>query len=454
MHNHGTEDRHATLIAGLILVILLAAVAVFASPAAGRRSQEHDFAAAVPDTSVFFVEISNPVEQIGLIAEMGLLPDLADLVAVVGSRSGSQLLVRIGTILESWPSDPDLRADLESVAGYRAAFVLLRNEPSPWPTPLIAIRGPSGSDPADALAPLISRLGLGTVVITGSSSATQSFAIEDATGHPIMNGRVAGDWLVMGPPDAVSIISELAGCLAGWESCPEYPLAALPAFDHAAEMLPEDAPIRGFLNLPQVGAVFEDSGEPAACALFGWTEGIAFAREITEDGLETWAAGRLVAATPDDRTEKLLAGLAPIDEALSTHFPDNALATYDLGAPAAETVEVLAHHIETCTPLLHRILRTVLDDFRMASGLNPELDLLPFLGRDIAVGVLPPEGDPDGWPLPRPILIVRSTDDEAVRRFSEAWLRWEAGALNVPGRWVTKKSKDIGNTVRRRRSCV
>ena len=86
MFDQRTEDRRATLIAGLILVILLAAVAVFASPAAGQRSQEHDFAAAVPDTSVLFAEISNPVEQIGLIVDMGLPPDVADLMDVVDRR--------------------------------------------------------------------------------------------------------------------------------------------------------------------------------------------------------------------------------------------------------------------------------------------------------------------------------------------------------------------------------
>jgi len=43
MFDHRTEDRQATLIAGLILVILLAAVAAFASPvrsAVGLRQSQ------------------------------------------------------------------------------------------------------------------------------------------------------------------------------------------------------------------------------------------------------------------------------------------------------------------------------------------------------------------------------------------------------------------------------
>ena len=34
MYDHGNENRHTTLIAGLILVIVLAAVAAFAAPVA------------------------------------------------------------------------------------------------------------------------------------------------------------------------------------------------------------------------------------------------------------------------------------------------------------------------------------------------------------------------------------------------------------------------------------
>ena len=56
MFDHRTEDRHATLIAGLILVILLAAVVVLSAPVTAQPGEEYGLATAVPDISVFFVE--------------------------------------------------------------------------------------------------------------------------------------------------------------------------------------------------------------------------------------------------------------------------------------------------------------------------------------------------------------------------------------------------------------
>ena len=57
MYDHGSEDRHTTLIAGLILVILLAAVAAFASPVAAeewshlQKSENADYLVCQPLTS-------------------------------------------------------------------------------------------------------------------------------------------------------------------------------------------------------------------------------------------------------------------------------------------------------------------------------------------------------------------------------------------------------------------
>jgi hypothetical protein len=40
MYDHGNENRHTTLIAGLILVIVLAAVAAFATPVGAPDNQQ------------------------------------------------------------------------------------------------------------------------------------------------------------------------------------------------------------------------------------------------------------------------------------------------------------------------------------------------------------------------------------------------------------------------------
>ena len=428
MYDHDSEDRRATLIAGLILFILLAVVIAIASPSASRRGQECVFAAAVPESSVFFVDVSNPVEQINRLAEMGLLTDVAEFMAVLGSRGGIPFTEQLAATLEGWDADPVLRSDLESVASRRAVAVLLATDETLWPQPLLALQGANGADPLGALDSLASWLGLGSVSATESPSML-SFAIDSEEGHRILDGRVAGSWVVLGPPGTGEVGAELAGCLAGWGPCPDSSLATLPEFRSTLARLPEEAPIHGYLNVPQFRAILASKAEPALASLFDATSGIAIARNITVDGIETWATGRFETTSKSDALSRLLAHLAPIGQPLSNHLPDNALATYDLGAAAADIVGVLDRHIETVFPTIHAWLQDVLDEFRAATGLDPELDLLPYLGRGIAVGILPADEGLDGWPLPRPVLVARSTNDEAVRQFSRAWLRWEAGAL-------------------------
>jgi hypothetical protein len=218
-------------------------------------------------------------------------------------------------------------------------------------------------------------------------------------------------------------------CLAGTGSCPDSPLATLPEFEWTLARLPDEAPIHGFLNLPQLREMLVGTVGSELPSLLDSTDGIAFARTLTVDGIETWVTGRFVTTMEDDSLTRLLATLAPIGRPLSEYLPDSALAAYDLGASPVEVIEFLAQHLETTLPVVHAWLRGMVDEFRMATGLDPERDLLPSLGRGIAVGVLPPEDDLQGWPLPRPVLLMTSTDDAAVRRFMDERMSWAAGAL-------------------------
>jgi hypothetical protein len=142
------------------------------------------------------------------------------------------------------------------------------------------------------------------------------------------------------------------------------------------------------------------------------------------------AAASLVATTATGATgERLLASLGPIGDSISGSFPDDALLTYDIGIAPEAAVELMVSLLETALPDLHIWLEDVLDEFRMASGLDPEVDFLPHLGHGLAVGLLAPESEIDGWPFPRKVVILRVLDEVAVARFLEAWISWEAGAI-------------------------
>jgi hypothetical protein len=157
--------------------------------------------------------------------------------------------------------------------------------------------------------------------------------------------------------------------------------------------------------------------------------GSAVAGQTTSQRFSPAIAGQFAAAAQGAAGERLLDSLAPIGESFSGSFPDDVLLAYDIGIAPDAAVDVLETLIESAFPDLHTWLEDVLDEFRMASGLDPEIDFLPYLDHGLAVGLLPSESDLDGWPFPRKVVMVRVLDDVAVARFLEAWISWVAGAI-------------------------
>jgi len=157
--------------------------------------------------------------------------------------------------------------------------------------------------------------------------------------------------------------------------------------------------------------------------------GSAVARLTTGRRVSPTIIGQMAAAAQGTAGERLLASLAPIGETISGAFPDDALVSYDIGIAPDAAFELIETLIEAALPDLHTWLENVFDEFQMATGLDPEIDLLPYLDHGLAVGLLPSEIDVDGWPFPRKVVILRVLDDVAVSRFLEAWISWEAGAI-------------------------
>jgi hypothetical protein len=153
------------------------------------------------------------------------------------------------------------------------------------------------------------------------------------------------------------------------------------------------------------------------------------ARQASSTRTRAAASQRLVPSMPEQAIVRMMNSLGPIDEAMSACFGDKALVAYDLGIAPGAAFEVLEGFLESAVPDVHARFREALHEFGLATGLDPTADLLPYLGHGVAVGLLPPEGDLDGWPLPRKVVITRVLDDEAVARYLEAWIKWLAGAV-------------------------
>ena len=127
--------------------------------------------------------------------------------------------------------------------------------------------------------------------------------------------------------------------------------------------------------------------------------------------------------------ERLMASLVPMNESLAGFLPDDALIAYDIGIEPEAAIEVLEDLLESALPELHLWLAETLAEFRAASGLDPNADFLSQLDHHLAVALLAPESDPDGWPFPRKVVVLRVLDEVAVSRFLEAWIHWGAGAI-------------------------
>jgi len=158
-------------------------------------------------------------------------------------------------------------------------------------------------------------------------------------------------------------------------------------------------------------------------------DGIRVARQTTGERFSPATASLITTAATGATGERLLASLAPINDSISGSFPDDALITYDIGIAPVAAVELMEALLEPALPDLHIWLGEILDEFRTTTGLDPHADFLSHLGHGLAVGMLAPEGDIDGWPFPRKVVIMRVLDDVAVSRFLEAWISWEAGAI-------------------------
>jgi hypothetical protein len=176
-----------------------------------------------------------------------------------------------------------------------------------------------------------------------------------------------------------------------------------------------------------------------------WFQGSTVASQVSGGRTRSPGRGRVAPNAHGRALAQILDALEPIGVPMSACFADEALVTYDLGVAPGAAVEVLAGLLESADPDLHARLRGVLRDFRFATGLDPAVDLLPHLGQGISAALLPPEDDPDGWPLPRKVVIMRVHDEEAVARFLEGWITWVAGAVapmthGVLGAWIDSET--------------
>jgi hypothetical protein len=219
-------------------------------------------------------------------------------------------------------------------------------------------------------------------------------------------------------PRRVSLVAGLILLivLAAVAAMPGTPGAEDPAFA-VAENTALDAEVAGVVA--HLGAV----------DTLNWIQSTVVEQYVSDGRTRSTGTRRVAPNMHDRAVTRMLDALGPITAPMSACFADDALVRYDLGIAPGAAVEVLTSLLEAAVPDVHARLQEVLYEFTLATGLDPTVDFLPHLGHGVAVGLLPPEEDIDGWPLPRKVVIMRVLDDDAVARYLEAWITWVAGAV-------------------------
>ena len=183
--------------------------------------------------------------------------------------------------------------------------------------------------------------------------------------------------------------------------------------------------VAGLILLIVLAAVAVLSAEMST----GRIGGISATSRMVGERFSPATAGLVTTAATGTAGGNLLASLAPINDSISGSFPDDALITFDIGIAPEAAVDLFEDLVESALPDLHLWLTETLDEFRAVSGLDPYTDFLSHLDHGLAVGMLAPERDLDGWPFPRKVVIVRVVDEVAAASFLEAWIHWQAGVI-------------------------
>ena len=251
----------------------------------------------------------------------------------------------------------------------------------------------------------------------------------------------------MKPWPVIGIVASILGFVSGhaWGAAAP-PAPVVPRLDAWAILRgtggPEPGPASDALlpNPSEEAVAFAAAESEAAARLNATSRSFATALLCGGEGaaqspawLDNVRANRMVVQVPtacDSPAARLLRSLRPLEERLSGFLPEDALVTWDMGAPPAAVVGLAADCLRMWAPEQHAWLADRLVEVHEA-GVDPVADLLPALGSHVAGGLLPPVPGDATWPLPRPVWLAPVVDRDAAERALGELLRWEAGAVAV-----------------------
>jgi len=406
-----------------------AALAAFLAGPELAGERPRDPAAAFSAKTLLYMEMNRPPAGLDLIGKMEFWPEaLAFFRELAGlSPGGAGPLGIPSAALEAWGGDPRFRSHLQVLAGRRLVVGVTGITEGHLPELVFLCRGEAPGNPLESLAWLVHRI-TGIQLIPKTDG--RQFQLRDGDGKTVLSGRRVGGWLVFGKTGAREEVEQVAGALSPGGTMRASPLVKLEDFQVAMALLPESPFVRGFLNLPGILEGMQNRrASHLVKALLGTAGGIGFAREVERDCIRAWLTGRVLQGESRDPLMNLMNHLSPIGDPLSAGFPADALGTYEVGVQPGEILRALDSLLKVAAPRLHEWIGNHLAEFETTSNRTLERDLFPFLGRNLALAWLPARGLKDGWPLPRPVKLLRVTSGDRVRRFLSSFIQWKADQI-------------------------
>ncbi|MHC4945266.1 MAG: hypothetical protein ACYTG7_19800 [Planctomycetota bacterium] len=447
-HNHTlTIRREETgLFRVLLSAILLALVGIAAltiASAASLSSLESaagspvDPATAFPEDTLFYVEFTKPVQTLDTLESMHFWPDALALMAELARLTGlgAEPLENLINDHSARGSMSRFKTHLELLGCRRIAAGWVLVPGTSKPEPVFVMQSDKPGDPLPSLTWMSRRFTLGLSMLCEKDLQTNAFRIEDHGGRTCIKGKETSEGLVFSLPAGVKAMNAVASALSAKDGPDSSFLADSEGFQDAVAGLPDAFSVRAYLNTPMLAAriqkcpaLSQGAKRLIRTALAG-TGPIGIARKIEKDSIRVWISGRLFKDQFETAYPGVLDSLVSVEKPLSNLFPENALCTYEVGLHPRTMLQILGTLIDAGAPCFYHELQDFLGRFEEATGLDPDVDFLPFLVPHLAAAWLPPEEAPDGWPFPRTVLVMRIKDREALDRFLSGLLEWETGAL-------------------------
>ncbi len=292
-------------------------------------------------------------------------------------------------------------------------------------------RSESAGNPL-SLASIVSSFAEGATLEIDSDLPSDRFSILDSKGVALLVGRVSDRWLIVSTPSGADSVDRAAEALSPGGAPMDAPLSALSGFEQVMSDLPESADARAYLSSARAVELIDrcsalsSFGKRLARACFNWTGAVGIAREIGPDSIRTWMTGEILEDEINAAIPGILDALTPIDEPLSQWLPQSALCAYEVGAPPEALFDMVCFFVKSLSSWLHKEIERLCADFESATGLDPAVDLFPYLGSSMAAAALTSEGAQADWPFPRSVALVRVNDAEKVKAFVTSFIQWDA----------------------------